>query len=145
MQASESAFALIRRFEGCRLTAYVCPAGKLTIGYGHAGTDVRPGQSITAGQAEELLRADIAPIEQTIAECVTAPLTQDQFDALVVFAFNVGIGALRRSTLVKRINAKDPNASHEFDRWTMANGRVLPGLIARRAAERGLFEGVLQL
>lgn len=143
MQASANAFVIIRRFEGCRLTAYTCPAGKLTIGYGHTGPDVRTGQTISSERAEQLLRADVAPVERCLNECVTAPLTQDQFDALVSFVYNVGGGAFRTSTLLRRLNARDPGAADEFGRWTRAGARVLPGLEARRAAERDLFCGVM--
>lgn len=140
---SKPGLDLIRRSEGCRLEAYRCPAGVLTIGYGHTGTDVREGQRVSAEEADRLLRDDLSHIERRIQQLVSAPLTQGQFDALVSFAFNVGVGALERSTLLRRLNAEDyRGAAVEFGRWTQAGGRELPGLVHRRREERAMFEEV---
>lgn len=134
---------VIKRFEGLKLEAYRCPAGVLTIGYGHTGADVKEGMRITEEQAEEFLRSDLRHIERRVQQLVTAPLTQGQFDALVSFAYNVGLGALERSTLLKRLNAEDyRGAAAQFGLWTRAAGRDLPGLVRRRRAERELFEEV---
>lgn len=140
MITSDQGVDLIKRFEGCRLQAYRCPAGVWTIGFGHTGTDVTEGQRITAEEADRLLREDLAHIERRVRQLVTAPLTQNQFDAIVSFAYNVGLGALERSTLLKRLNTQDHRAAAaQFGLWTKASGRELPGLVRRRRAERDLF------
>lgn len=135
---------LIKEFEGCRLTAYKCPAGVWTIGYGHTGTvdgkAVASGMTITAAKATELLKADLSKFEAAVNSYVTAPITQNMFDALVSFSFNVGAGALRRSTLLKKLNTKDYNgAANEFPLWNKAGGKVLKGLVRRREREKQLF------
>lgn len=138
---SNPAVEIIKQFEGLRLETYQCPAGIPTIGYGHTGPDVVCGMTITAEEAERLLRDDLRRFERRVQQLVTVPMTQGQFDALVSFAFNVGLGALERSTLLKRLNAEDyAGAATEFDHWTKAAGRELPGLVRRRRAERQLFE-----
>lgn len=143
MQTSDAGRAMIAGFEGLRLTAYRCPAGVLTIGYGHTGPDVKPGLVITQQQAENLLAADLARFERGVSEmCAGLSLTQGQFDALVSFAYNLGLGALAGSTLMRLLRAGDvQGAARQFDRWNKAGGKVLPGLVKRRAAERDLFSG----
>lgn len=132
---------LIKRFEGCHLRAYLCPAGVWTIGYGHTGPDVREGKQITLEEADRLLQADLRHFERRVQQLVTAPLTQGQFDALVSFAYNVGLGALERSTLLKKLNAEDYRAAAaQFSLWTKAAGRDLPGLVRRRREEKAMFE-----
>lgn len=139
---SKPGIELIKHYEGLRLEAYCCPAGVLTIGYGHTGADVAKGKTITLDEAEALLRADLLEFERRVQQIVTAPLTQGQFDALVSFAYNVGIGALQRSTLLRKLNAEDyAGASAEFMRWTKAGAVELPGLVKRRTAEREMFDG----
>lgn len=119
--------------------AYTCPAGVLTIGYGHT-KNVQPGQVITEEEAEALLRADCADAEAAVARLVKVPLNQSQFDALVSFTFNVGAGNLERSTLLRRLNAGNyERAADEMLRWDRGGGRVLKGLTLRRDAERALF------
>ena len=135
---------LIKEFEGCRLTAYKCPAGVWTIGYGHTGMVdgklISAGMTITAAKATELLKKDLATFEAAVNGCVTVPITQNMFDALVSFSFNVGAGALRRSALLRKLNAKDYNgAAAEFPLWNKAGGKVLNGLVRRRAREKQLF------
>lgn len=138
---SQPAIKLIKQFEALRLKAYCCPAGKWTIGYGHTGPDVTPGLEISAERAEEILRDDLRHVEKRVQQLVTAPLTQGQFDALVSFAYNVGLGALERSTLLKKLNAEDyVGASAEFARWTKAGVVELPGLVRRRKEEREMFD-----
>ena len=130
---------LIKSFEGCRLAAYKCPAGVLTIGYGHT-SGVTSGQTISQAQAEEYLKADLAKYENAVNEYVTAALNQNQFDALVSFTYNCGAGALKSSTLLKKLNAGDySGAASEFAKWNKASGKVLAGLTKRRAAEKALF------
>lgn len=131
---------LIKDFEGLKLRAYLCPAKVWTIGYGSTGPHVTAGKVITEAEAEALLRQDLSRFEQAVTRLVTVPLTQNQYDALVSFAFNVGIAALERSTLLKRVNARlFDQAAAEFSKWNRAAGRPLAGLTRRRAAEAALF------
>ena len=140
MQTSEKGLDLIRKYEGLQLAAYVCPGGKLTIGYGHTGPDVTSGRKITAEQANELLVKDVLRFEKAVNELVTVPMTQGMFDALISFSFNLGAGSLKSSTLLKKLNAYDrEGAANEFLRWNKAKGKVLAGLTARRESERELF------
>ena len=141
MHISETGLALIRQFEGLRLSAYRCPAGIATIGYGSTA-GVQMGQTITAARAEELLRDDVRQFEAAVSRLVKVPLNQGQHDALVSFAFNLGAKALEQSTLLRLLNAGDySGAAAQFDRWVYASGKKLSGLVKRRAAERALFEG----
>lgn len=132
---SDNGLSALKRFEGLRLKAYLCPAGRWTIGYGHT-QGVHQGQIITANQAHQLLRGDVLPIERYL-DTLHVELTQGQVDALCSFAFNLGLGALQRSTLLKYVlmhkPAKDIQA--EFKRWVYAGGKVLKGLVARREWE----------
>lgn len=140
MRTSQNGIDLIKQFEGCRLTAYKCPSGVWTIGYGHTN-GVKKGQKITQKQAETFLREDIKRFENGVFRAVSVPLTQNQFDALVSFCYNCGLGAFKNSTLLKKLNAKDyKGASSEFLRWNKSNGVVLAGLNRRRKAEKALFE-----
>jgi lysozyme len=137
---SKKGIDLIKEFEGEELTAYLCPAGVWTIGVGHTGDDVKSGLTISAAQSEALLRKDLTRFEKGVSRLVKVPLTQHQFDALVSFAFNLGLGALGRSTLLRLLNAGDyEGAADQFKRWNKAGGRVLAGLVRRRAAEAALF------
>lgn len=139
MRINEKGLALIKEFEGCRLTAYRCPAGVWTIGYGHT-QDVKSGMAITKIDAERFLRQDIRRFEEAVTSLVKVPVTSNQFSALVSFAFNVGVNSLRTSTLLKKLNKGDLNgAANEFLRWNKAGGKELPGLTRRREAERKLF------
>lgn len=132
---------IIKDAEGLELTAYKCPAGIWTIGYGHTGSDVWPGLTITKPEAEALLEKDLKRFEKGISEMVKVGLTQGQFDALVSFTYNVGQEAFKNSTLLKRLNAGDyEGAAEQFQRWNKAGGKTLLGLIRRREAERKLFE-----
>lgn len=143
MKTSDTGLALIKRFEGLRLKAYRCPAGILTIGYGTT-RGVKTGQTITEARADELLREDVQAFEQAVTETVTVPLTQGQFDALVSLTYNIGPGAFRASTLLRLLNRGEyAQAAAQFDRWNRGGGKVLPGLVKRRAAERRLFEGIV--
>lgn len=139
MKISQRGLDLIKRFEGLKLTAYRCPAGVLTVGYGSTGPHVKQGMVITEAEAEALLRKDVARFEDGVNHIV-GPCTQGQFDALCSFAFNLGLGALMSSTLLKRHKAGDfARAADQFLRWNRGGGRVLPGLTKRRAAERQLY------
>jgi lysozyme len=140
MKISQSGIDLIKRFEGCRLKSYLCPAGVWTIGYGHTA-GVRKNQIITSDQASAMLMSDLLQFERAINAMVAVPLKQGQFDALVSFAFNLGSGALASSTLLRKLNSGDfKGAADEFLRWNKAGGKVLEGLVRRRAAERQLFD-----
>lgn len=143
MRPSPAAYDLIKQYEGLRLHAYQDSAGVWTIGWGHTG-DVRRGQSITVHQAEALLALDIGIAAAAVNRHVEAPLSQNMFDALVSFTFNLGEGRLAQSTLLKTLNLRDYHAAaNEFTKWTKAavKGRkeTLPGLVRRRAAERAMF------
>lgn len=137
---SEKGYGLTKSMEGCKLVAYKCPAGVWTIGYGHTGHDVFEGLVIAEGHAEKLLQQDVRKFEDAVNRLVKVEITQDQFDALVDFAFNVGSGALEKSTLLKKLNAGDYiGAAGEFDKWIFADGKVLSGLVKRRGFEKALF------
>ncbi len=140
MRTSAAGRALIKQFEGEKLTAYICPAGMLTIGVGHTGKDVKLGMTITPEESDKLLQSDLQSSESAVNRMVRVALTQNQFDALVSFVFNVGPGAFRSSTLLRLLNAGDYfGAADEFPRWNKGGGKVLPGLTKRRAAERAMF------
>jgi len=137
---SQKAFDLIRQFEGLMLTAYKCPAGILTIGYGHTGKDVVPGETIDMDTAEQLLLADVAKIIPGLNLLLKVDVTQNQFDALVSFTYNNGIGNFKNSTMLQLINKGDfTDAAKEFGRWVFGAHIKLDGLVTRRLAERDLF------
>lgn len=141
MHTSQKGLDLIKSFEGLRLSAYKCPADVWTIGYGTTA-GVKPGQTITKERAEELLRDDVKRFEDQVLRLVKVPLTQGQLDALVSFTYNLGAANLGNSTLLRLLNAGDyKGAGAQFERWNKAGGKVLAGLVRRRAAERALFEG----
>lgn len=144
MKLSKVGIDLIKSFEGCYLKAYKCPAGVWTIGWGTTepidGVKPHEGMVITQKQADELLIKNLNGYENAVNEHVTYSINQNQFDALVSFAYNCGNGALKTSTLLKKLNAGDVHgAANEFLRWNKANGKVLSGLTRRREAERKLF------
>jgi lysozyme len=139
MKASDKLISKLKEYEGLRLNAYKCPAGVWTIGYGHT-SGVNKGDVITASQAEALLREDLVKYENWvngIAKSYGLEFTQGQFDALTDFVYNLGLGALKSSTLLKRIceGAKLEVIQAEFKKWVKAGGRVLPGLERRREWE----------
>lgn len=141
---------IIREFESLELKAYLCPAGVWTIGWGHTGPDVKPGMEITEARAEQLLRMDLDRFEAAVQKL--APVaTDNQFSAMVSFAFNVGedidddriAEGLGDSTLLKKHNAGDfAGAAREFAKWNKAKGKVLAGLARRRAMEAALYAKV---
>ncbi len=141
----EQAVNLVKHFEGLYLNAYLCPAGVPTIGYGHTA-GVKMGQTITAAQADDFLKADLTAAAAQVDKVVKVPLTPDQRGALASFVFNLGAGSLQSSTLLRLLNQSDyEGAAGQFGRWVYAtvNGvkTQLPGLVKRRAAESELFEG----
>ena len=125
------------------MTAYVCPAGVLTIGWGHTGTDVYRGMTITQAQAETYLTNDLQKFANCVGNALNVNLNPNQVGALVSFSFNVGCGNLQSSTLLRRLNAgENPNtvATQELPRWVYANGVKLNGLVRRRDAEVAFFK-----
>ena len=141
MKTSEEGVALIRHFEGCRLEAYLCPAGVWTIGYGHT-LDVREGDVIDQEAAEALLIEDLEEFEGYVTSLVEIELKQHQFDALVAWTFNLGPTNLKESTMLNRINYGPlSDVPFQLQRWNRAGGQVLDGLVKRRAAEAALWEG----
>ena len=144
MKTSKAGITMIKHYEGTKLKAYKCPAGKWTIGTGSTywpdGTPVKEGDTVTEQGAEDLLMATLAPFERDVERLVEVPMTQGQFDALVSFAFNVGTNNLKGSTLLKVFNnGGEKYAAQEFSKWVFAAGKVLPGLVKRRESERSLF------
>ena len=140
MQASQECKTLIKRFEGCRLTAYQCSAGKFTIGYGHTGADVSKGMTISQKQADELFEQDLVKFEQYVSKLVKVSLNQNQFDALVSWTYNLGPGNLGSSALLKELNAGNyDKVPVQMNRWVFSGKVKLPGLIERRAIEAELF------
>lgn len=149
MRTSNRGIELIKKHEKLVLKAYICPAGKLTIGYGHTG-GVKSGDVISEKEAEEFLRADLVTAEQALSR-TGLMLNQNQFDALVSFIFNVGVGRpkshpkgpagfLGSTLLIKaRRDVNDPSIADEFRKWKYGGGRILPGLVKRREEEVKLY------
>jgi lysozyme len=134
--------AITESFESCRLKAYPDVRGVWTIGYGHTD-EVHPTDVISQHKAVEFLLEDIQTAVDAVNRLVTVPLTQDEFDALADFTFNVGIGALAESTLLRDINAEEfKAAADQLLLWDHANGKVIVGLLRRRIAEQSLFNGI---
>lgn len=130
---------LVKSFEGLRLQTYRDAVGVLTIGYGHTA-GVKAGQTITEAQATKFLLADLADAESAVERFVTVPLNDNQFAALVSLTFNIGTEAFRRSTLRKKLNARDYDAvPAQLARWVKGAGKTLPGLVRRRKAEADLW------
>ena len=142
LNTSAEGLALIKKFEGCELEAYQCSAGVWTIGYGHT-KDVVQGMTISKEEAEQMLIDELHEYESYINEYVTAALSQNQFDALVSWVYNLGPANLKASTMLKVLNAKEyEDVPAQMKRWNKAGGKVLEGLIRRREAEACLFKGV---
>jgi len=143
MKTSPVGIQAIKTREGLRLKAYPDPAtggSPWTIGYGSTGIGVMKGLVITEAEAESMLLNDLDHFERGVMSLVRVPLSQCQFDALVSFAYNVGLTNLRTSTLLRKLNKQDyDGAANEFPRWTFAAGKVMQGLVVRRASERKQF------
>ena len=137
MKASKNCTDIIKRFEGLYLKSYLCPAGKLTIGYGHT-RDVKLGDQINEFQADIFLSEDLKTVEDNLNR-LDLPVNQNQFDALCSLVFNVKLVDFMKSKLLAKIKSGDPSAAEEFLDWTKAGGKELPGLVARRKAEYDLF------
>ena len=144
MEISQEGLALIKRFEGCSLTSYLCQANVPTIGYGST-RGVEMGMEISQERADALLLEDVADFEEAVNECVKVPLTQNQFDSIVAWCFNIGKNAMRNSTLLKVLNNSEyQKVPSEMKRWNKVtvNGEkvVSDGLMRRREAESLLFK-----
>jgi len=147
MAVNRATLELIKDFEGWRAAAYPDPATggePITIGYGHTSAagppEVSMGMKLTRAEGEEILQRDLQAVERSVRAAVTAPLNENQYGALVSFTFNLGAGNLKKSTLLKKLNALDyAGAAGEFGKWNRAAGKVMAGLTRRRAAERALF------
>jgi lysozyme len=147
MKINKAGYDLIKTFEGCRLKAYKCSAGVVTIGYGSTYYPNRSPIKITdklnsVQDAEDLLFVTVEEFENNVSALFyNVTLTQNQFNALVSFAFNLGVGALAKSTLLKKakLNPNDKTIALEFAKWVNAGGKKLPGLIRRRKAESDLY------
>ena len=138
-RTSDNGIGFIKQWEGLRLKAYQCSANVWTIGYGHT-KGVKPGDVITKKQARQLLQEDLVRFETAVSRVVQVPLNQNQFDALVSLAFNIGVNSFAKSTLVKLLNQeKYGEAANQFLVWIRAGKKILAGLKARRKKERELF------
>jgi lysozyme len=153
LRLSQAGANLVKSFEGClkkvgpdQYRAYTCPAGVTTIGWGTTGElghKISPGTVWTAKECDDAFLNDMRQFENAVKHAVKVPLTQYQFDALVSFTYNCGQGALQKSTLLKRVNAKDfAGAAGEFRKWNKGGGKVLAGLTRRRASESLLFQNI---
>jgi GH24 family phage-related lysozyme (muramidase) len=140
---TEAGLDLIKHFEGFSPTIYVCPGGWPTIGYGRVVREAereRFASDIGEDEAEDLLRRDVGVAERAVLRLISVPLTDSRFDALVSFTYNLGSGALQRSTLRRRVNREEHAAvPAEFRRWVFAGGRKLKGLVRRREAEARIY------
>lgn len=143
MKISQQGIDLIRRFEGCKLKPYLCPAGYWTVGYGHVignGKTKPEKQLYTQEEVNELLRTDLVRFEQGVLRYCPVHLTQFEFDSLVSFSFNLGLGVLQRSTLRRKILRQDKQAAaRNILKYNKAGGQVLKGLTRRREAEYRMF------
>ncbi|CAK9889218.1 lysozyme [Pseudomonas fluorescens] len=139
MRTTQRGLGLIKSFEGLRLQSYQDAVGVWTIGYGTT-RGIKAGMSITKDQAERMLANDVQRFEAEVERLVKVPLTSNQRDALISFTYNLGAANLESSTLLRLLNRGDyAGAAEQFPRWNKAGGKVLPGLVRRREAERTLF------
>lgn len=145
MKLNKAGADLIKSFEGCKLTSYVCSAGHNTIGYGNTfyedGTKVKPGDKITQERAESMFELIASDFAKKVVPLVKSQVNENQFGALVSFAYNAGVGNLQKSTLLKKVNANPSDATirDEFMKWDKAAGKPLAGLTRRRKAEADLY------
>jgi lysozyme len=145
MKVNAEGYALIKKFEGCRLKAYKCPANVWTIGYGNTfyenGMKVKEGDVITQQRAEEMAKFIIDQFAVSIAPFIQKTLTENQFSACVSLAYNIGTSGFKRSSVFKKlnINPNDPTIADSFKLWNKGGGKVLAGLVKRREAEIQLY------
>ena len=141
LNTSMEGVSLIKKFEGCELEAYQCSANVWTIGYGHT-KDVEKGDTITKEEAEQMLIDELHEYENYINKYVNVALSQNQFDALVSWVYNLGPANLTASTMLKVLNnGKYEEVPAQMKRWNKAGGKVLDGLVRRREAEALLYQG----
>jgi lysozyme len=139
-QINGAGLALVKEYEGLRLTAYKDSGGLYTIGYGHVGPHIRPGMRITEAQAEAFLLADLGTAEQAVSRLVKPKQTNNEFSALVSLVFNIGTGHFADSDLLKHLNSGDDDgATAEWMKWVYVAGKRSKGLVRRRAEEVSLF------
>lgn len=144
MKMVKAGIDLIKNFEGFRAKAYKCPAGVWTIGFGHTSAagkpDVKPGMTISKAEGERILLSDLRQYEQGVRDALIVDLTPEQFSACVSLAYNIGVPAFKKSSVLRFCNARRwRDAADAFALWNKAGGRVLPGLVRRRAEEAALF------
>lgn len=145
MKASQNGYNIIKKFEGCKLSAYLDSVGVPTIGYGNTfyqtGQKVRLGDRINQSMADALLQITVDRFAEKVYQMLKVAINQNQFDALISFSYNVGLENLAQSTLLKRvnINPSDPTISYEFGKWNKAGGKILKGLTIRRDQESSLY------
>jgi len=145
MKVNAEGYALIKKFEGCKLKAYRCPSNVATIGYGNTfyedGTKVKDGDVITQERAEELAKFIIDQFAVTIAPFILQPLNDNQFSACVSLAYNIGTAGFKRSSVFKKLNVNplDATIADSFRLWNKGGGKVLKGLVRRREAEIQLY------
>ncbi len=140
MRISDAGIAIIKSFEGCELEAYQDVVGIWTIGYGHVSSAICAGTKWSQAEADFVLRTDVEKFEACVSDVLDVTVTQNQFDAMVCLAFNIGCKAFANSTLLRLVNeGNDGAASTQFTRWNKAGGKEIAGLTRRREAERKLF------
>lgn len=145
MKLDTEGYKLIQKFEGCKLNAYQDSVGIYTIGYGNItyenGTKVKKGDKISQERADQLFRYFADRFASQVDTAILVPISQNQFNACVSLAYNIGIGAFKNSTLLRKLNrcATDPTIKDEFLRWNKAGGKVIQGLSTRRAEEAKLY------
>ena len=145
MKLDNNGYKLIQKFEGLKLSAYQDSVGIWTIGYGNItyedGAKVKKGDKVSQERADQLFRWFADRFASQVDTAILVPVSQNQFNAVTSFAYNVGIGALRSSTLLKKLNrcATDPTIKDEFAKWNKAGGRVIQGLVNRRAEEAKIY------
>jgi lysozyme len=145
MKVNAEGYALLKRFEGCVLKAYKCPAGVWTIGFGNTfyedGTKVKEGDVITQKRADELAKFIVEQFANSIREMIKQPLNENQFSACVSLAYNIGTGGFKKSSVLRKLNANplDASIADSFRLWNKGGGKVLRGLVSRREAEIQLY------
>ena len=145
MKVNAEGYALLKRFEGCRLKAYLCPAGVWTIGFGNTfyedGTKVKEGDVITQQRADELAKFIVEQFATSIRAMIKQPLNENQFSACVSLAYNIGTGGFKKSSVLRKLNVNplDASISDSFRLWNKGGGKVLRGLVNRREAEIQLY------
>jgi len=145
MKVNAEGYALLKKFEGCRLKAYLCPAGVWTIGFGNTfyedGTKVKEGDVITQQRADELAKFIVEQFATSIRAMIKQPLNENQFSACVSLAYNIGTGGFKKSSVLRKLNANpnDPTIADSFRLWNKGGGVILKGLVRRREAEIALY------